>query len=117
VVTEREEVRLDYLDPQLQAAVKAKEERQAARFFLHPKVPLWWVTKLLTLNKCAIKVGLAIVYLRILTGKEEVKLTRSVCEEFGISRTQKSRGLVEMRIANLIHQSPQPCTSSVRLTP
>jgi DNA-binding MarR family transcriptional regulator len=104
----QEEIRVEYIHPMLKKRAEGPEQRLGQRYFLHRQVPLGWVTRLLQLSPAAIRVGLALVNLQVLSKKPTLVLKRSLCLQFSITPSQKSRGLKSLSQAGLIQYTPHP---------
>ena len=85
---------------------KSKSKKYGA--FIKGPIQLLWITKVCTLNKSAIKVALAICFLRGIHGDTWFKLESSVVEKFLIKRQSKSEGLKALQKSGLIRIKQKP---------
>ena len=102
------ETRVEYQHEALRKLLRSTKAGQELGFFLHRNIPLGWMERLCRLNYGALKVGLALIYLGVVSRSQEVMLTRSVCEKFHISPSQKSRAMKRLLQEGLIHYTPRP---------
>ena len=93
-----EEKRLVYKHPKL-AEITSK---QAAKFFLHPKIEMLWVEKAADLGIQALMVGILLHFRSVWCGKDSVKLPKELLDKFHISRGVKQRALKSLEEAGLI---------------
>ena len=93
-----EEKRLAYKHPKL-AEITSK---QAAKFFLHPKIEMLWVEKAAQLGLPALMVGILLHFRSVWCGKDSVTLPKELLDKFRISRGVKQRALKSMEEAGLV---------------
>ena len=93
-----EEKKLAYKHPKL-AESKSK---QAAKFFLHPKIEMLWIEKAAQLGIQALMVGVLLHFRSVWCGKESVTLPKELLDKFKISRGVKQRALKSLEEAGLV---------------
>ena len=93
-----EEKRLAYKHPKL-AEITSK---QAAKFFLHPKIEMLWVEKAAQLGLPALMVGILLHFRAVWCGKDSVTLPKELLDKFHISRGVKQRALRSLEEAGLV---------------
>ena len=93
-----EEKRLAYKHPKL-AEITSK---QAAKFFLHPKIEMLWVEKAAQLGLPALMVGILLHFRSVWSGRESVTLPKELLDKFHISRCVKQRALRSLEEAGLV---------------
>ena len=93
-----EEKRLAYKHPKL-AEITSK---QAAKFFLHPKIEMLWVEKAAQLGLPALMVGMLLHFRAVWCGKDSVTLPKELLDKFHISRGVKQRALKSLEEAGLV---------------
>ena len=92
------EKRLAYKHPKL-AEITSK---QAAKFFLHPKIEMLWIEKAAQLGIQALMVGILLHFRSVWCGKDSVTLPKELLDKFRISRGVKQRALKSMEEAGLV---------------
>ena len=93
-----EEKRLAFKHPKL-AEITSK---QAAKFFLHPKIEMLWIEKAAQLGIQALMVGMLLHFRAVWCGKDSVKLPKELLDKFNISRGVKQRALKSLEEAGLV---------------
>ena len=93
-----EEKKLAYKHPKL-AEITSK---QAAKFFLHPKIEMLWIEKAVQLWNQALLVGILLQFRVVLSGNESVTLPKDFLAKFWISRGVKRRALKRLEEAGLV---------------
>ena len=93
-----EEKRLAFKHPKL-AEITSK---QAAKFFLHPKIEMLWVEKAAQLGLPALMVGILLHFRSVWCGKDSVTLPKELLDKFNISRGVKQRALKRLEEAGLV---------------
>ena len=93
-----EEKKLAYKHPKL-AEITSK---QAAKFFLHPKIEMLWVEKAADLGIQALMVGILLHFRSVWCGKDSVALPKELLDKFHISRGVKQRALKRLEEAGLV---------------
>ena len=93
-----EEKRLAYKHPKL-AEITSK---QAAKFFLHPKIEMLWVEKAAQLGLPALMVGMLLHFRSVWCGKDSVKLPKELLDQFHISSGVKQRALKRLEEGGLV---------------
>ena len=93
-----EEKRLVYKHPKL-AEITSK---QAAKFFLHPKIEMLWIEKAAQLGIQALMVGILLHFRSVWCGKDSVTLPKELLDKFRISRGVKQRALKSLEEAGLV---------------
>ena len=81
-----EEKRLAFKHPKL-AEITSK---QAAKFFLHPKIEMLWVEKAAQLGIQALMVGILLHFRSVWCGKDSVTLPKELLDKFNISLASNS---------------------------
>lgn len=81
--------------------MKIKHAKKRNGFIKGP-IPLLWIAEVCKLSKSAIKVALAICFLRGIHGDVWFKLGNSTVSRFCLTRQSKSSGLRELEQAGLI---------------
>ena len=97
-----QEKKVPFRDTRLQDAEEEYKKRVANKFFLHPKIPIQWVFKLNEAGSAGLRVGFVLLYCFVLKKANTIKLPKNLLESFRISRSQKSRGLKELKELGLI---------------
>ena len=90
--------RLAYKHPKL-AEITSK---QAAKFFLHPKIEMLWVEKAAQLWNQALLLGMLLQFGSVWCGKDSVTLPKELLDKFNISRGVKQRALKRLEEAGLV---------------
>ena len=93
-----EEKRLVYKHPKLAESTS----KQAAKFFLHPKIVMLWVEKAAQLGIQALMVGILLHFRSVCCGKDSVTLPKELLDKFHISRGVKQRALRSLEEAGLV---------------
>ena len=93
-----EEKRLAYKHPKLAESTS----KQAAKFFLHPKIEMLWVEKAAQLGIQALMVGMLLHFRAVWCGRESVTLPKELLDKFQISRGVKQRALRSLEQAGLV---------------
>ena len=93
-----EEKRLAYKHPKLAESTS----KQAAKFFLHPKIEMLWVEKAAQLGLPALMVGMLLHFRAVWCGKDSVTLPKELLDKFHISRGVKQRALRSLEEAGLV---------------
>ena len=93
-----EEKRLVYKHPRLAESTS----KQAAKFFLHPKIEMLWIEKAAQLGIQALMVGILLHFRSVWCGKDSVTLPKELLDKFRISRGVKQRALKSMEEAGLV---------------
>ena len=93
-----EEKRLAYKHPKLAESTS----KQAAKFFLHPKIEMLWVEKAAQLGLPALMVGMLLHFRSVWCGKDSVTLPKELLDKFHISRGVKQRALRSTEEAGLV---------------
>ena len=93
-----EEKKLAYKHPKLAESTS----KQAAKFFLHPKIEMLWVEKAAQLGLPALMVGMLLHFRAVWCGKDSVTLPKELLNKFRISRGVKQRALQSLKEAGLI---------------
>jgi hypothetical protein len=93
-----EEKKLAYKHPKL-AEITSK---QAAKFFLHPKIEMLWVEKAAQLGLPALMVGILLHFRSVWSSRESVTLPKELLDKFHISRGVKQWALKSLEEAGLI---------------
>ena len=93
-----EEKRLAYKHPKLAESTS----KQAAKFFLHPKIEMLWIEKTAQLGVPALMVGILLHFRSVWCGKDSVTLPKELLDKFHISRGVKQRALRSLEEAGLI---------------
>ena len=96
------EKKLRYSDPLLRGKLKSHEYKKNQKYFLNKQIPLDFIRVLYTLGIAGLRVGLVLIYFSILKKTETVRLSRDLLKQFSISRSQKFRGLKELKDAGLV---------------
>ena len=96
------EKKLRYSDPFLRDHLKSYEDKKLQKFFLNRKIPLESIFTLFTLGSAGLRVGFVLVYFSILKKSDTVRLSKELLRKFSISRSQKSRGLKELKDVGLV---------------
>ena len=96
------EKKLRYSDPFLRGKLKSYEYKKNQKYFLHKQIPLDFIRALYTLGIAGLRVGLVLIYFSILKKTETVRLSRDLLKQFSISRSQKFRGLKELKDVGLV---------------
>ena len=94
-----EEKRLAFKHPKL-AEITSK---QAAKFFLHPKIEMLWIEKAAQLGLPALMVGILLHFRSVWCGRESVTLPKELLDKFRISRGVKQRALKSLEEAGLVN--------------
>ena len=76
--------------------------KQAAKFFLHPKIVMLWVEKAAQLGIQALMVGILLHFRSVCCGKDSVTLPKELLDKFHISRGVKQRALRSLEEAGLV---------------
>ena len=84
-----EEKKLAYKHPKLAESTS----KQAAKFFLHPKIEMLWVEKAAQLGIQALMVDILLHFRAVWCGKDSVTLPKELLDKFQISRGVKQRAL------------------------
>ena len=92
------EKKLAYKHPKL-AEITSK---QAAKFFLHPKIEMLWVEKAAQLGIQALVVGMLLHFRSVWCGRDSVTLPKELLDKFQISRGVKQRALRSLEGAGLV---------------
>ena len=90
--------KLAYKHPKL-AEITSK---QAAKFFLHPKIEMLWIEKAAQLWNQALLVGILLHFRSVRCGRESVTLPKELLDQFHISRGVKQRALKILEEAGLV---------------
>ena len=93
-----EEKKFAYKHPKL-AEITSK---QAAKFFLHPKIEMLWVEKAAQLGIQALVVGMLLHFRSVWCGRDSVTLPKELLDKFQISRGVKQRVLKSLEEAGLV---------------
>ena len=93
-----EEKRLAYKHPKLAESTS----KQAAKFFLHPKIEMLWIEKAAQLGLPAQMVGILLHFRFVWCGRDSVTLPKELLDKFNISRGVKQRALKSLEEAGLI---------------
>ena len=93
-----EEKRLVYKHPRLAESTS----KQAAKFFLHPKIEMLWIEKAAQLGIQALMVGMLLHFRSVWCGKDSVTLPKELLDKFRISRGVKQRALKSLEEAGLV---------------
>ena len=93
-----EEKKLAYKHPKLAESTS----KQAAKFFLHPKIEMLWVEKAAQLGLPALMVGILLHFRSVWCGRESVTLPKELLDKFRISRGVKQRALKSLEEAGLV---------------
>ena len=93
-----EEKRLAYKHPKLAESTS----KQAAKFFLHPKIEMLWIEKAAQLGIQALVVGILLHFRSVWCGKDSVTLPKELLDKFRISRGVKQRALKSLEEAGLV---------------
>ena len=93
-----EEKRLAYKHPKLAESTS----KQAAKFFLHPKIEMLWIEKAAQLGLPALMVGMLLHFRSVWSGRDSVTLPKELLDKFHISRGVKRRALKRLEEASLI---------------
>ena len=93
-----EEKRLVYKHPRLAESTS----KQAAKFFLHPKIEMLWIEKAAQLGIQALMVGILLHFRSVWCGKDSVTLPKELLDKFRISRGVKQRALKRLEEAGLV---------------
>ena len=93
-----EEKRLAYKHPKLAESTS----KQAAKFFLHPKIEMLWVEKAAQLGLPALMVGILLHFRSVWCGRDSVTLPKELLDKFQISRGVKQRALKSLEEDGLI---------------
>ena len=92
------EKRLAYKHPKLAESTS----KQAAKFFLHPKIEMLWVEKAAQLGLPALLVGILLHFRSVWCGRDSVTLPKELLDKFHISRGVKQRALKSLEEAGLV---------------
>ena len=92
-----EEKRLAFKHPKL-AEITSK---QAAKFFLHPKIEMLWIEKAAQLGIQALMVGILLHSRSVWSGRGSITLPKELLDKFHISRSVKQRALRSLEEAGL----------------
>ena len=92
------EKKLVYKHPKLAESTS----KQAAKFFLHPKIEMLWIEKAAQLGLPALMVGILLHFRAVWCGREPVTLPKELLDKFHISRGVKQRALRSLEEAGLI---------------
>ena len=93
-----EEKKLAYKHPKLAESTS----KQAAKFFLHPKIEMLWIEKAAQLGLPALMVGILLHFRSVWCGKDSVTLPKELLDTFHISRGVKQRALRNLEEAGLV---------------
>ena len=93
-----EEKKLACKHPRLAASTS----KQAAKFFLHPKIEMLWIEKAAQLGLPALMVGILLHFRSVWCGRESVTLPKELLDKFRISRGVKQRALKSLEEASLV---------------
>ena len=93
-----EEKRLVYKHPRF-AEITSK---QAAKFFLQPKIEMLWVEKAAQLGLPALMVGILLHFRSVWCGRDSVTLPKELLDKSNISRGVKQRALRSLEEAGLV---------------
>ena len=80
----------------------ASTSKQAAKFFLHPKIEMLWVEKAAQLGLPALMVGMLLHFRSVWCGRDSVTLPKELLDKFQISRGVKQRALRSLEQAGLV---------------
>jgi hypothetical protein len=86
----------------LSSTEKLIRNKKSAKGFIKGPIELPWITETCKLSKSAIKVALALSFLRGIQGNTWFKFESHIAKRFGIDRQCKSRGLIELEKSGLI---------------
>ena len=92
------EKKLAYKHPKLAESTS----KQAAKFFLHPKIEMLWIEKAAQLGLPALMVGMLLHFRSVWCGKDSVTLPKELLDKFQISRGVKQRALKRLEEAGLV---------------
>ena len=92
------EKKLAYKHPKLAEITS----RQAAKFFLHPKIEMLWIEKAAQLGLPALMVSILLHFRSVWCGKDSVTLPKELLDKFQISRGVKQRALRSLEAAGLV---------------
>ena len=104
-----EEKKLAYKHPKLAESTS----KQAAKFFLHPKIEMLWVEKAAQLGIQALMVGILLHFRSVWCGRDSVTLPKELLDKFHISRGVKQRALKSLEEAGLVSISQETGRSPV----
>ena len=93
-----EEKRLAFKHPKLAESTS----KQAAKFFLHPKIEMLRVEKAAKLGLPALMVGMLLHFRSVWCGKDSVTLPKELLDKFRIARGVKQRALKSLEEAGLV---------------
>ena len=93
-----EDKKLVYKHPKLAESTS----KQAAKFFLHPKIEMLWIEKAAQLGIQALMVGILLHFRSVWCGKDSVTLPKELLDKFRISRGVKQRALKSLEEAGLV---------------
>ena len=93
-----EEKKLAYKHPKLAESTS----KQAAKFFLHPKIEMLWIEKAAQLGLPALMVGILLHFRAVWCGRDSVTLPKELLDKFHISRGVKQRTLKSLEEAGLV---------------
>jgi len=85
-----------------------KRKYKKYRAFIKGPIQLLWITKACKLTKSAMRVALAISFLKGIHGDTWFKLESSATEKFSLKRQSKSNGLQELQKEGLIQIKQDP---------
>ena len=87
--------------------------KQAAKFFLHPTIEMFWIEKAAQLGLPALMVGILLHFRSVWCGKDSVTLPKELLDKFNISRGVKQRALKSLEKAGLVSIVQETGRSSV----
>ena len=79
-----------------------RTSKQAAKFFLHPKIEMLWIEKAVQIWNQALLVGILLHFRSVLCGRKSVTLPKELLDQFHISRGVKQRALKRLEEAGLV---------------
>ena len=104
-----EEKKLAYKHPKL-AEITSK---QAAEFFLHPKLEMLWEEKAAQLWNQALLLGMLLHFRSVWCGKDSVTLPKELSDKFHISHGVKQRALKSLEEDGLVSIVQETVRSSL----
>lgn len=87
--------------PTMNKQLEKQKQKKIGEFIRGP-IQLLWLTQACRLSKSAMRVALAICFLRGIHGDTWFKLESGTTKKFHLNRQSKSRGLQELKEAGLI---------------
>ena len=84
-----------------------RKNKKLAKGFIKGPIELSWITETCKLSKSAMKVALALSFLKGIQGNTWLKLESRAAMRFSINRQSKSRGLKELEQSGLIEIKQQ----------